>query len=378
MGNRRPNAQALTGVRDWPLIVRRARPEDGDAVVAFTTGTWDGWDYLPRAWPVWLNATDGIVLVGTPAGPAGGSPPHDQAGQPLTPGRPVAVTRVALLSPSEAWLEGIRVDKRVRGLDIATDLQVAELRWAAALGARVVRYGTGAHNQASHRLGARHGFRLLVAFSSRPRTNDPETDERDSAFDAAVRAAATVLRQRLLSALADEGWIAQGDDANALWQALSADPTFVAGARLYEPRPWALRVLTRATFEEHVRREEVIVNGSPTAGSTDWALGIVTREHPPAEDATLRLALLAGHGHRALALVEKVRATAGQAPRFRLPEGAALLDGCEEDFARAGYAAGDWLLHILERPIDADHPLPEADGGRLILGEPPAPVIRAT
>jgi hypothetical protein len=38
--------------RDWPLIVRRARESDKAAVLEFASDTWDGWDYIPHAWPV--------------------------------------------------------------------------------------------------------------------------------------------------------------------------------------------------------------------------------------------------------------------------------------------------------------------------------------
>ena len=43
-------------------------------VLAFATQTWDGWDYIPHAWPVWLAANDGVLLVATVGAPAGGGP----------------------------------------------------------------------------------------------------------------------------------------------------------------------------------------------------------------------------------------------------------------------------------------------------------------
>ena len=147
MGQGRTNATRLTARREWPLVVRRARPDDEAAVMAFATQTWHGWDYIPNAWPVWLDADDGVMLVGC-----------------RPDGRPIAVSRVALLSPTEGWVEGIRVDPEVRGLDIASDLQTAELAWAATQGVDVVRYATGSDNEASHRLGARDGFALIAEF----------------------------------------------------------------------------------------------------------------------------------------------------------------------------------------------------------------------
>ena len=99
-----------------PIAVRRAQPADKEAVLSFATQTWDGWDYIPEVWDDWLVATDGVLLVAT-----------SQADD-----RPIALTRLAVLSDEEGWLEGIRVDPAVRGRGVATNLQIAELAWAHA------------------------------------------------------------------------------------------------------------------------------------------------------------------------------------------------------------------------------------------------------
>jgi hypothetical protein len=52
-----------------PIVVRRAVPGDGDAVLSFTRGTFDGWDYVPLVWAHWLVASDGVLLVATPGVP---------------------------------------------------------------------------------------------------------------------------------------------------------------------------------------------------------------------------------------------------------------------------------------------------------------------
>ena len=137
-------------------------------MLSFATRTWDGWDYIPDVWDRWLTAPDGVLLVATVGGTGavGGAAAVDADGSPLEEGQPVAVTRLAMLSEDECWLEGIRVDPRVRGMNVATDLQVAELRWAVAHGMRVIRYATGQDNEGSHRLGARHGITLLGAWLS--------------------------------------------------------------------------------------------------------------------------------------------------------------------------------------------------------------------
>ena len=54
----------MSAARSWPLSVRRARSADQAAVMSFATETWNGWDYMPHAWPRWLEESDGVMLVG--------------------------------------------------------------------------------------------------------------------------------------------------------------------------------------------------------------------------------------------------------------------------------------------------------------------------
>ena len=82
--------------RDWPLVVRRARADDQAAVLTFASRTWDGWDYIPNAWPHWLAAADGVLLVATAGRAPDGSPPRDADGTEIPADRPIAVARVAM------------------------------------------------------------------------------------------------------------------------------------------------------------------------------------------------------------------------------------------------------------------------------------------
>ncbi|MDP8905177.1 MAG: GNAT family N-acetyltransferase [Chloroflexota bacterium] len=273
---------------------------------------------------------------------------------------PIAVARVALLSPDEAWLEGIRVDPRVRGMDVATDLQVAELHWAAEHGARVVRYATGSGNEASHRLGARHGFELLVALHtwSWHDPDAPEDGEEDdeSGFDAVARARASETRRQALDRLAQRGLVADRDAADELWRRVNDDATFVAAHRLYESRPWAMAELTEQRFARHCGGGEVVVVDKAEAG---WALAVFEREAQPSEDLSFHLSLLVGAGAAALSLVNVIREAVGESIRFRLPEPDPPL---VRDHAGAllawGFRAREWTLHILGRLLDEQHPPP--------------------
>jgi hypothetical protein len=347
----------LKAARDWPLVVRRARASDEAAVIAFASDTWDGWDYIPHAWPVWLAAKDGVMLVACR--------PDDET--------PVALTRVAMVSPTEAWLEGIRENPEFRGMEIASDLQVAELQWAAAQGANVIRYATSARNEGSHRLGARHGIELMFGLRNYWWSPDPDNDPDDpSAFDAEVREAATALRSRVLRALADQGRVATAADTDRLWRIVAGDAGFGAAQRLYEPRPWALGELTAERFARHVERGEVLTSG-------DRAVAILLREQLAGEDSSLRLALLIGEPAGAVELVEHIRAAdaaaAAKTVRFRMPETAPRADELHDRLLAAGYRCPEFKLHILGRPIDDDHPIPDVDPARIVLADSPAKVI---
>ncbi|MBM3696410.1 MAG: GNAT family N-acetyltransferase, partial [Actinobacteria bacterium] len=71
-------------------VLRPARPEDKSAVAAFTQGTFAWGDYLERVFEGWLAAPNSLTLVAEAAGTVTG------------------VARGSLLSPVEAWSQGLR------------------------------------------------------------------------------------------------------------------------------------------------------------------------------------------------------------------------------------------------------------------------------
>lgn len=48
-----------------------------------------------------------------------------------------------------------------------------------------------------------------------------------------------------------------------------------------------------------------------------------------------------------------------------------MISGHEERFRALGFVTPDWELHILARPMDADHPIPPPDPSRVVLADPP-------
>ncbi len=350
--------------RPWPLVVRRARPADEQAVLGFATRTWHDWDYIPHAFPRWLEETDGVMLVATVGDPGHAGPPSDAHGAALDVGQVIAVVRVAMLAPGEAWLEGIRVDPRVRGMDVATDLQIAELEWAAAQGAHVVRYATSARNEGSLRLGTRGGFEPLVAFQSHwwSPTGEDDDERSPSGFLPDVQAAATRRRKWLLGELTQAGLVATGE-VGELWRRVATDASFIAAERLYEPRAWAMQELTPAAFAGHHGRGEVLLFERDGA----WAVAIIAAEQGPAEDAGLRFAMLCGAGPTALDLLETTRRMADEPVFFRAANDAPLVAQHEAAFRAANYVFREWTLQILARPLDSAHPAPPLDSTRVKL-----------
>ncbi len=328
-----------------PIAVRRARASDKEAVLSFATRTWDGWDYIPEVWDDWLVATDGVLLVAT-----------SQADD-----RPIAVTRLAVLSDGEGWLEGIRVDPAVRGRGVATNLQIAELAWAHAHDLRVLRYMTGQGNEGSIKLGAHHGFAVI----GDRRFHGRHSEGTDGPGDRAAVLRALEATGTLLSSSADEPAI---DDA---WSTVDDDATFRAGGRLYEIRPWALQWLDRQRFATHVRAGEVLFDaGGP-------AVAIMPHIEALAEDDHPHLALLAGDGRGALRLVHAAEAAAGQPIGVRLTDPAPMFEDTAivQAWTDAGLSAREWAIHVLERQLPPGEPLPPPEpDGALVLRDQPAKV----
>jgi hypothetical protein len=325
-------------------------------VLAFASATWDGWDYIPEAWDAWLAATDGLLLVAETT-----APDVDAEGRPVAAGRIVALARVTLLAAGEAWIEGIRVDRAVRGRDVATNLQVAELAWAVAHEAEVVRYATGAENEGSHRLGARHGFRRLPDRRAYG-VNEPDAPDRPPEPSA-------------VHLLPPES---AARDIERYWSLIVESPTFTAGEGLYEWRRWAFQALTRERFAAHVRRGEVHL------ARDHGALAIVPRPlvwpHDGHSHGGADVALLAGDAQAALSLLNDLARATGARSRIRLPDPLPGFfdDRSREAWSAAGFAPHQGVLHLLGRDLQPDQPLPEAvPAEALTLLESPRRIARA-
>jgi hypothetical protein len=161
---------------------------------------------------------------------------------------------------------------------------------------------------------------------------------------------------------------------------VQTDATFLAGGQLYEDRPWAVQRLDRSRFAAHVRAGEVLHD------ATGPAIAILPRIAALAEDDRPHFATVAGDGHGVLRLALAAEAAAGQSIVIRLTDPAPLFEDPKvaDAWAAAGYAARDWVQHLLERPLVPGERLPSPEPeGALVLREPPtrvavAPAIGST
>ncbi|WP_135823910.1 GNAT family N-acetyltransferase [Halorussus ruber] len=104
--------------------VREARPEDYDAIAAFTQNTWpdrDGGDYIPDIYHDWIEGEEKRTAVAEIDGEVAG------------------LAQTVLLSDWEAWNQGLRVNPDFRGRGVSVAVTEDLFEWAREQGATVAR-----------------------------------------------------------------------------------------------------------------------------------------------------------------------------------------------------------------------------------------------
>ncbi len=135
------------------FAVRDARLEDRPHVLEFTAHTWEFGDYIEFVYDQWVRDSAGRFIV---------------AEEEAT-GTIVAIDKLTMLSPTEAWFEGLRVNPLYRGRGIAPWLQRYMIQEAKRLGAQTIRFLTREDNLPVHSMAYRDGFvmRAVVRFWKR-------------------------------------------------------------------------------------------------------------------------------------------------------------------------------------------------------------------
>lgn len=128
------------------MHVRAARESDLDALVAFTTDTFDWGDYVPQMLADWIDDEDGVVMVAVR---------DDDI--------PVAMARAVFLTDIEVWSHAARVHPDHRGGGIAGILADHLMVWARDRGGHIVRLLIEDDNLASIAHISKVGFTRAVS-----------------------------------------------------------------------------------------------------------------------------------------------------------------------------------------------------------------------
>ncbi len=116
--------------------------DDHAAIASFTQDTFSWGDYVTRVYKDWLADPDGLVMVAADG--------DDRA---------IAMAKVTLISPLEAWGQGARVHPDWRRQGVSTAISNELWAWAAERGARVVRLMVEDWNDAARAQVEAMGFR---------------------------------------------------------------------------------------------------------------------------------------------------------------------------------------------------------------------------
>lgn len=226
------------------LSLRPAIAADRAPVLAFCQQTWSWGDYVEQVWDNWL--ADGGLRVGEVGGEV------------------VALGKLTMQSPHEAWIEGLRVAESLRGRGFSYDLINDLSQIAQVKGARTLRLATGVENLPMHRTASNLGFRAAARFSFYEANGKLSLEEVTVNPD-------ELAEYRLLLPI---------DEATA-WQRISESPIYEAVSGLYS-EGWSWTGLDRDKLKAHLARRQVVARideadgqGRPyflhaLAGAANW------------------------------------------------------------------------------------------------------------
>ena len=281
------------------IRVRPAQQEDREQVLAFCGRTFEWGDYIGDVWDQWLNDPAGPLLVAVVG---------DQV---------VGTGKVTMISGSEAWLEGLRVNPAFRGQGLAQAMYEAAETTARKRWAKVARYATFSSNTAIHNLSERYGYRRVARF-----------------IEFAGPAEAGPLPERLRLA-----------DAEAAEVLLATTAGLAASGGLYAGG-WHCQELRGGRLREH------IVNGEAYAMCREnrpLAVALLSGYEP---GPALRLGYLGGNPVAVTVLAREIRALAASGGWGRVEVVLPALETIQTAVRTAGYEPSwDQEVWIYERRL---------------------------
>lgn len=221
--------------------VRQARESDDADIIAFTEGTWadrDVDDYIPDVFREWVR----------------GDGPDQRTFVADVDGRVVGLCQGVLLTETEAWAQGMRVDPEFRGEGISTVLTDACADWARERGATVMRNMVFGWNTAG--LGASRG----AAF-------DPATEFRWA--HPTPDATASLDGEHAVTVDPAAGW--------QFWQASDA-ADHLCGLGLDMDESWALSAVTRDRFRRAAEEQTQLTITRASACATTYRVRSYERD----------------------------------------------------------------------------------------------------
>jgi GNAT superfamily N-acetyltransferase len=190
------------------LVIRRARRSDKRDVLAAVRTIWGGQDRIPDVFDTWVTHRTGPFFVAESAG------------------RVIAMGKLTVVSPTEAWLEGGRVAPRWRRKGIATALIAHRIAYARERGFRVLRFSTASDNTPIHRAAKRFGFTRVAVLSRR----EAPASSGAAPARATPRQARAVLRRVGPLVQRGYGWEWREITSRDVRTAIARGRVFVAGA----------------------------------------------------------------------------------------------------------------------------------------------------
>lgn len=125
------------------FTIRLATPDDHAHIAAWTSSTFSWGDYVGDSFLDWLDRDGSAVFVA------------DVGGQAM------ALARVQMVSPTEAWSSAMRVHPEFRRIGMGTAVAAGSWEWAREQGAQVVRLASEDWNVAAHNQVRKAGFREM-------------------------------------------------------------------------------------------------------------------------------------------------------------------------------------------------------------------------
>lgn len=197
------------------IEIRPATHDDYEDVVAFTRDTWgEDSDYIPDVYHDWLDGDEKETLVA-------------DAGEAIA-----GIAQVVMLSETEAWTQGMRVNPEYRGQGIGTAINDALFAWAREQGAVVARNMVFSWNQAGLGQSRALGYEPVTEF----RWLHPEPEDGTLPETVCADVAA--------------GW--------SFWNRSEAR-THLSGLTLDMDESWAMRVLTPDMLERAAKEDGLFV-----------------------------------------------------------------------------------------------------------------------